>query len=783
MKLLPKGQGTLIKILSLTVGLAIGLVLIARVQLELNFDHNVPHKDRVYKITEHMTMQDEQANTYDQTAGGVAPLVRQQVPEVEAATRFTWAFDNEKIKLEDGKKILVQDAIFADSSFFEFFSARIVQGNAQKILATAGQCLVSTGLLKKMGPGAVGRSLTFTSAPDKPLTVAGVFESFDENTSFAGYDVLISMPSLGTYTYDGTANLIGNDRYVSFVRLRQDASVAKARRNLNAVMAKALPMDELRKAGYVDVGNGLEPIAGEHLKESTVRTTATIMMIVAIVLLFAAVMNYVLVAVSSLVGRARQIAIRRSMGASTASIYRMTLGESAFHLVSALVLVALLLWAGRDVVRDVMGVSVATLFSVQTVWVVSIVCLMVLACCGLLPGYIYSRIPLAYVYRRYTEHRRVWKLALIGFQFALCTMLLVVLATVMRQYSYMMGSDMGYEYENVVYIPSQLKPDSAFSFEREMEKLPYVASASSTTYLYCLSRSGNNVTLPGNDRQLFNYCELYFAESNIVKTMGLKLVEGKGFTPMDKTGYRLEVIVDEEFARKLKASTGWKEVVGHQIVNPEVSPYDPVTIVGVVADFVKGSLMDKDTRPAMMMNGNLLGSYILVKLNSMTPGNIAALQQMCNKMYPDQDLQVLTYASALAGNYAYTLRIRNLMTIGCVATLLITLVGLIGYLRDDMARRRKEMAIRRVLGASMVQLQRLFVRGVSVVALPAIVVGCVSGYIICRRLMQMFPDKTPFSAWTLVATVAIISLTLVTVVTLMTRQATRRNPVEGIKTE
>ncbi len=783
MKISSKGQGTLIKILSLAIGLTIGLVLIARVQLERNFDRCISHKEDVYEIYETFQRQGEASNEYAATPGGVVPKMCEYIPEIITGTRYTGMFDREKIQLEDGKRIEMLSAIGADSCLFDIFGTRIIQGKAKDILSTSGQCLISRRLYEKIGEDAIGKTFTFASAPGKPMTIKGVFETYDENSSHGEVDVVMSLPSIGIYSYDGRENLMGNDRYHSFVRLRHDADMAKVGKEIDRMLKEIMPWDRIRESGYVDVGVRLVSVSGARMQKDDVKTTCTMLSIVALVILFTAVMNYILVVVSSLVSRARQVAVYRCMGAPGREFYLSSLRESANHLLLALVAMVIILAAGQNQIRSLLGVSVSTLFSSQTFLVLLAVCLIVLLFCGLLPGYVYSRIPLTYVYRQYSESKRVWKLSLLGFQFVLSGMLLTVLITIYGQYNYMLNKDMGYDYKNVVYITTAMPADSAYTFEREMEKLPFVESASSVYSLYCAPQSGDNLSLPGSGRELFNFCELMLQESNIVKTMGLTLVQGKGFTPLGKSGYKLEILVDERFAEKMKVMAGWDDVIGRQVINSSFGRNNPLTIVGVVKSFIVGSVMSRDERPVMIINGNQAYSHILVRLRSITPENLSALQQFCDGMYPDQELNVKTYSSELADSYITTLRTRNLIAIGCFATLLIMLVGLIGYIRDEVARRNSELAIRKVLGATLTELQTLFVRSVAVIALPTIVIGCALGYYMCTLMMQLFPDNIGFTPWTFVPVAIVISLVVFVVIFLQTYRVAQKNPAMSIKTE
>jgi putative ABC transport system permease protein len=784
MNIFRKGQGTFIKIISLSIGLTIGLVLIAKVQLERNYDCCIMDKEHVYELQETFQRKDQKPQQYGATPGGIAPVLAREIPEIQTATRYTGHFSEEKLTLENGQRHFFEEAVFADSCFFDIFATKVLQGDAKRVLSTAGQCIISRRLSEKIGGEVVGQTFCFASAPMKPMTIGGVFEDYPENSRCSRYDILMSMPSLGTYAWDGTENLIGNDRYHSYVRMHPDADMNKVRSEIKQLLQRILPWDDLKQGGYTDSSIELVSVVNQRMKDTTVRTTCIILSVVALVMLFTAVMNYILVVISLLVSRARQVALRKVLGAPRRDIYMMTLKEACIHLVVALAMMVLLLMAGKDWISELMGVGITTLFSQQTFVVLTVVCLIVLLCCGILPGGIYSRIPLTYAYRLYSESKRLWKLSLLAFQFVLSTMLLCVLSTIYRQYDYMLSKDTGYQYDRVAYVNvSALHGDSIYSLAREIERLPCVEKTAASYSLFCERQNGDNVLVPGNPQELFNCANLFFAEEGLVETMGLEIVRGRDFKRVEHSGWMQEMLVDERFAQMMKEVAGIDDVIGRQFVNSSVGDEYPFTVVGVVKSFMLGSLISREERPMMVANGNVFTHYIMIKLQDMTSDNLQAVQQLCDRFYPDADLCVKPYAAELATCYNDTRHTRDMILIGCLASLLITLIGLIGYVRDEVQRRSRELAIRKVMGASMKELQSLFLRSIAFIAFPSVVIGVALGWYFSRLLMEQFADKIPL-LWYVFAADAILVLLIIGIVAyLQTRRVANNNPIDYLKTE
>ena len=783
MNIFHKSQGAFIKVTSLAIGLTVGLVLIAKVQLEMNYDRCIADKNRVYEISEEFKKKNEDVMGFSNTPGGAIPALCHYIPEIEVGTRWTYQFEEDKLLLEDGSRWTFHTSVLADSCFFDIFATRILRGDAKTILSTKGQCLISRRLNERLGGDMVGKTFNYLAYPDRPMTVAGVFENYDENSTFSQLDIVMSLSSIGLYSYDGTSQLLGNDRYHSYVRLRADADIKKVEQEMDKMLKEQLPWEELKEAGIEDFHFEFNPVSESRMKDQTVRTTLIILSIVALVMLFTAVMNYILVVVSTLVGRARLVAIRKVLGAPKREFYLTTLREATVHLLVALLVMVLLLTMGQDWIRDLIGVSVSTLFSPQTYVVLVCVCLIVLTCCGLLPGYIYSRIPMVYAYRLFSENKHIWKLSLLAFQFALSTMLLCILSTIYRQYDYMLNRDLGYDYQDVVYIETPEQSDSTFTLAREIEKLPCVKSAATAYSLFLQIQSGNNVMLPGKPEMLFNFGCLYWMEPSIVETMGLEVVQGKLPERLGHPGWTQEAIVDEAFAERLKAHTGWENVIGQSIVSTEWGDELVFTISAVVKNFTLGTLTNIEDRPALMFNGNIYAKYILVRLHSLTPESLASVQQLCDTRFPNAELLVKRYADELADNYRETQHTRDLIMIGCLASLLITLIGLIGYVRDEVQRRSRELAIRKVMGAGVGELQGLFLRSIALIAIPSVAVGIGLGWYFSTMLMEQFADKITLSWYVFAVCALCVLLIIAAIVLLQTHRVTTSNPVNYLKTE
>ena len=206
----------LIKVLSLGVGLAVGIVLIAKVFFELSYDSFYKDIDRVYTINTWYSHQGDEKD-YGQVSGAVAVGFMEEVPGVEVGTRTTYVFNGDTYLDEEGHK-LKATLVCADTCFFKVFDRPILAGDPVKILGKWGGVMVSRSFAEKLGgvQEAIGKQVYNEDMAGLKLPVEGVFEDFPKNGSL-DYDILLAIE---TYGKQSTDNWLGNDRYKSIIIMR-----------------------------------------------------------------------------------------------------------------------------------------------------------------------------------------------------------------------------------------------------------------------------------------------------------------------------------------------------------------------------------------------------------------------------------------------------------------------------------------------------------------------------------------------------------------------------------
>ncbi len=774
-----KGQHNWIKILCLGIGLAAGIVLIGKAGFEQSWDNFFSTSDRIFIVYEDVIRKGEYIH-YSQTPGAVAPSLKRYCPQVEAATRYTsFAYDM-PIVTDDNKRVRTNFAL-ADSCFFDVFPFRVLAGNPKKALSKVDCCMIPRSLAEKLGGDVLGRKVFYNQRGGWALTVCGIYEDIPLNSRLHGLEVIVSMPSITKLMWDGSENWVGNDRYMGYVRLAECIAPDDLKPQIAKMQKENMPQELLKKAG-VDLEFSVRPLRDYHKDDESTRRMTWILSFLATVLIGCAVFNYLLLVIGGINRRAREMAVHRCYGAETRHIYYKVMAESCVHLLLSLGLAALLLLIFKDTIEELTGAPLSVLLQLKNnVVMVSLTCLVVLLITGLVPGWIYTHIPVAAAFKNYNPSHRLWKLLLLGLQFASATFLIVLLMVVGRQYQMMVHDDPGYDYATLGSIWAD--GVSAKQCELAMEELRKLSSVKGVTMAYAnltQYQSGDNVYLPGSERENMNIADLFYVSDGYFDVMGIPVVSGRSFTEQVDT--LREVMVSRSFEEKMKKIVGWDRALGKQIICTSFE--GPYTIVGIYEDFRIGSITNPDTRPSVCYYSKNPDKmhYILVRFQNM--GGLEEANKLVKELMTDNpDIAITPYNQMVTELYDDAQRFRTTVMIGGLVVLLIALIGLIGYLAGEMARRQKEIAIRKVNGATIADVFRLFQKDILRVALPAVVIGAVGAWYVARLWLEQFSEKTTLSAFIFLGGAVVVIAVILIVVVLQTWWVANNNPVDYLKNE
>lgn len=756
-----RGRGSnVIKVISLTLGLLVGILLFARVAFELNYDSYYSEPENLC-ITLRTGISDgiKKEPNID-NYGKLAEAIRENFPdEVEDATVLD-LFSQSPL-YHEGKKMEHVILATSKSHVFSTLGIKVLLGDVSQ-LDRVDVIFISRSLARRLFADANPIGKTINIEIDYPLTVQGVFEDIPENTEFH-FD--------GVYSFDTRSKQYGSERggwgydpsYHCMVRFRHPDEREKVEVRMPEMLKKYIHNYKGQSEEY----SFMTP-SQYHLQKPESRKIVMILSILGFAILLVAGMNNVLISVSSLAQRAKSVGIHKCNGASDGHIYRMFLYESALLILLSLLFVTVLLFTFKLEIEDLSGASLKALFTWQTLWVPILVSLVLFLVIGLFPGKLFAAIPVTQVFHRFTAHRFVWKRSLLFIQFTGIAFILGLLMVILLQYHQVMTRDMGYKVDNLAV---------GWSPYREIDKMDGILRGLPIVEEFCNASTiiyGGYMGQPYTDAHGKEFMgRIEFVDEHYVPVMGLQIIKGRNIQ-QDK-----EILINEEMVRQI----GWTDSpIGK---NLEDGKNNFGTIVGVVKDYVVQSAYMPQAPVALMSNlewMNVLNKRNII-LKEPFGENLAKINTLMKEAFPTVDIVFRSARQEIDKQYQEVRRFRNVVIIASIAILLIALMGLFGFVNDEIQRRSKEIAIRKVNGAEVPDILRLVSGNIFWTALSAVMVGIVFAYIVSNKWLEQFSDRVSINGGHFLVVIIIILLLIMGSVIGRSWNVANENPVNSIKNE
>jgi putative ABC transport system permease protein len=345
----------------------------------------------------------------------------------------------------------------------------------------------------------------------------------------------------------------------------------------------------------------------------------------------------------------------------------------------------------------------------------------------------------------------------------------------------MVNDNPGYDYSTLADINTdELSLTQTRLIVDELKKLSGVKGVTGSYAYLPEMQSGDNIFLPGDDHEYMNVADLFDVGDDYFNVMGIPVIAGRTFT--EHTDTMREAMVSRKFEERMKQLAGWDHAVGKQVICTSYN--GPYTIVGVYDDPRIGSITNPDHRPSICFYSQTHKStrHITVRFHDMDA--LDAANKRLHELIPENpDVTLRPYTLLMTQLYTDAHRFRSTVMIGGLVALIIALIGLIGYLAGEMARRQKEIAIRKVNGAHIIDVLQLFSRDVLRLALPAVVVGAVGGWYVSRLWLEQFSEKAVLSPVLYGLCALAVVVVILTVVCVGCYRVASSNPVDYLKNE
>lgn len=756
------GRGSyIIKIISLGLGLTLSILLFSRVVFEQSFDTCFKDNERLLQLWNVWTVNGEDMKPSERIVGAVAGGILEAMPDIveSAASTGQWMVS---APLYNGNARFNESKVAADSLFFQTMGIEVLSGNPLNDLVQKDVVYLSKRLADKMfgGESPVGKVISYNKEID--LMVKGVYATLPDNCTMRP-EAVISLPTVWSRGW-GNYSWNGGDSWREYIRLKKDVDLDELNKRIDVVVQQHAPRNE--KFGITVTA---KPIRDTYRGYEEVKRMRNIMLILGLAILFITALNYVLISISSLSRRAKSIGVHKCSGAGAGTVFGMFMWETAVVVLLALLLMVFLLFNFREFVEDTASAKLEALFAMDRIWVPLGVTLLLFLLGGVLPGHIFSRIPVTQVFRRYTEGKKGWKTPLLFIQFAGVAFIGGLMCVVMLQYHYVINKDTGYNPERVAIGVNNAPTAEARSVARHFyEGLPYVeAVASSESY----PSNGYSGQMIPDEAGVDLFSSRYdYTTENYVSFMGMTVLQGR--VPRQSG----EVAVNEEFVRLMH----WgKDVLGKNIRTEE----GRVQVVGMLKDFNIEGFYEAPKPFILHHHPYELGNLVYVRLKEPFGENLQKLIREASEAFPDQTIDFFGLEQKMVESYNPVRVFRNATLLATITILFITLMGLIGYINDELQRRSKEIAIRKVNGAAASSILEMMTCNVLWVSLPAVVIGTWGAWYVGGLWMEQFAVTIDSVIPYYIGVAVLVLGIIIGCVLSRTWKIANENPAKSIKSE
>lgn len=756
------GRGAnVIKVISLGLGLAMSILLFSRVVYAQSFDTCFKDYGKVYQLWNVWKVNGEEFPAAEYIIGAPAGAILEAMPDiVEAATSTgTWPVSspiyNGNVRFDDRK-------IVADSLFFQTMGIEVLSGNPVKDLAQKDVIYLSKRLAEKMfgGENPIGKVISYNK--EMEWTVKGVYATLPDNCTIQP-EAVVSFPTvwsrnIGNYSWQG------GDSWREYIRLKHDVDLDELNKRIDVLVQQHIPRND-------DFGITVfaKPLRDTYRGYEDVKRMSNIMSILGASILFITALNYVLISISSLSRRAKAIGVHKCSGAEGSTVFGMFMWETLIIILLSLLLMAFLVFNFRDFVEDTAAVRLESLFTLDRLWVPLGITALLLLVGGVLPGRIFASIPVTQVFRRYTEGKKGWKRPLLFVQFAGVAFIGGLMCVVMLQYHYIIHKDSGYNPARVVVGPNNA-PDEAgrLAVCHFYEGLPYVEALASAGSFPSNGYSGQMIP---DEKGTNLFSSRYdFTSENYAAFMGMTVVQGR--VPRESG----EVAVNEEFVRRMH----W----GNDVLEKNIGTEEGrVKVVGVLKDFNIGDFYSEPKPFVMHYSRREQAYFIHLRLKEPFGENLRRLNRDAADAFPTQTVGFKSMEQEMAKSYNSVRVFRNATLLAAVAILFITLMGLIGYTNDELQRRSKEIAIRKVNGAGASDILEMLIGDVLWVSVPAVLAGTLAAWYVGGLWMDQFAATIASPTPYYICIGILVLMLIVGCVVVKTWRIANENPVKSIKSE
>ncbi len=778
-----------INLLGLTIGITAFILIGVYLQHELSYDRFHAKADRIYRINNEITGKGDQY-IYPTCTAALPVAMQNDLPGVAKFVRF---FKMPETIVKVGDELFKEKKAYAaDSTLFSVFSFKLLEGDAAKALAEPFSVVLTQSAAQKYFKGvpALGQSINLPGFLNQAVKITGIMEDVPA-TSHMQFTFILSLVTANEAFAPDFISSWQNDGFYSYIVLEEGYGVETIQSQLPALIKKYINTEQ-----QTNINPFLVALTDIHLHSSLRNemepngsiTYVYIFSAVALFMIIIAGINYMNLATARSARRAREVGMRKVLGAERRQLISQFLAESVLLTLLATLMALVVASVLMPAFNRLTGQSLQLNITENPVLVAVLVVVVIVL--GLVTGsypafYLSSFLPGEVLKGKTTKGgsgASSLRKALVLFQFVISIILIISTWLVFKQLDYLQNKNLGFNKEHMLVIPNTnnaITPNLN-SFKAELLKNPGIEQVSAT------------LSIPGGLRPIIGVqSETLPDERNLtlaginadfeyLKTMGIRLVKGRDFDPALKTDSTDAVIINEQAVKLLRLGDNPIGKTIQLAAGPEPSKR---RVIGVVND-INFEPLYRQTEAAFWAPMFPFYTFLLVKINpENSQHSIAHVAQQWKNFAPNQPFEYTFLDEDLNQLYRAEQQMSKIVTYFSVLAIFIACLGLLGLTSFSIEQRRKEIGIRKVLGASVASIVAMLINEYTKLILVASLIAFPLAWYLGNKWLDKFVFHISMGWWWFIAAAILAFFIAAVTVGYQAVKAALSNPVASLRAE
>lgn len=794
-----------INLIGLTLGLGISILIFFFVQFEMSFDNFHEDSDRIFRVESHGKGIDGEFFSSFSTPVIAAPTFASEFSQVSHTTRMIGRSTQAYLDEETTQN---QEYLIVNSNFLEIFSFNLLLGDKDQVLKDKYSVVITEEVARKYFGDAnpIGKPLRLRMGENfEEYQVRGVLEDIPGNSSIQ-FEILMNEDNIDFVVSEEAQNSWFNVYGETYIKLNDAHAKASVEGGVDAMMKKVLGEDYKKGEYYFT----LQPISEMHLTEkanfgmieSTRPTLLWILSGIAFLILLIACINFTTMAIGRSTVRAKEVGVRKTMGAGITQLMFQFLTEAFLTTISALVLGLILAETLLPTFNDLFEKQLELVYGPVQLFILTGLVLLITAMAGAYPAFFMSGLKPIQVLKGSLSIRfgkQALRKGLVGFQFFISFLLIASTLIMVNQMRAIRDFDLGFDPTMVVVVDVPVAPGTSFAksinagfAQAEIYRQALVGRSEVQSAGITIATYGDDAFMDGGfpteDDKQFNF-RMNFVGGEYAKTLGFELVKGRDLS-VDPGSDSSAVLINEAFAKAMN----WDDPLGESLPSKQIGNHE---IVGVVKDFNHNSLY-KEIEPVILAKSpeTIFSGMNMLSINSSPNPKVivkgigtdfeafrALLEAEWERVFPMEAFSFSFLDETVQKQYVADERLGKMVFLAAIIAILIAAMGLFAMAALSIAGRTKEIGIRKVLGASSWSISWMFNKEFLVITFVGVLVALpLSLYLMQGWLDQFAVKDWPSWIYFLVLAIVGIGFTLA-IVSAQSYKATQTNPVNILKDE